>query len=324
MESAERMRDLFESYLHELDYSHEPVGLYAPVSYSLSLGGKRLRPLLLMMAYNLYGSNLEETLDVAAGIELFHNFTLLHDDVMDKADIRRGKPSVHKKWNENVAILSGDAMFALSYRYITKCPVGKLPELLDIANSTFIGITEGQQYDMEFEKRDKVGEKEYLEMIRLKTSILIAASLRIGALLGGAPETDKRNLYLFGEKIGLAFQLQDDLLDVFGDPEVFGKKIGGDLLCDKKTYLYINARLLADEYQQTELDRWAAYNGPDGQAKISAVTSVFRALGIKELCERKIECLFLDSMKYLDMVAVEESAKKELREFVRGLINRQI
>ncbi len=324
MKTVEQKRQLLESYICSLDYSHEPESLYAPINYSLSLGGKRLRPLLLMMAYCMYGDRVEEILDVASGIEIFHNFTLLHDDVMDKAEIRRGKPSVRKKWNDNVAILSGDAMFALSYKYIVKCPVDKLPKLLDIVNNTFIGITEGQQYDMEFEMRDNVREDEYMEMIRLKTSILIAASLKIGALLGDATEDDMHNLYLFGEKIGAIFQLQDDLLDVFGDPNLFGKKIGGDILCEKKTYLYIKARLLANEQQQAELNRWSVYNGPDNHAKIAAVTSIFRTLKIKELCEQKIDTLFIEAIRYLDMVSVKESLKTELKEFVCSLINRQI
>ena len=254
MKSAKQIQECFESYLQGLDYSRQPDELYAPIRYVLSLGGKRIRPTFLVMAYNMYAGDIERVFSTAAGMEIFHNFTLLHDDLMDRADMRRGKPTVHKKWNDNTAILSGDGMLVLAYRYLAMTDSDNLHKVLDLANETFTGIMEGQQYDMEFETRDDVTEDEYIEMIRLKTSVLLAACVRMGAMLGGAQEPDAKLLYEFGEKIGLAFQLQDDLLDVYGDPAVFGKKIGGDILCNKKTYLYINAYRLADAEQRKELD----------------------------------------------------------------------
>ena len=252
MKSAKQIQECFESYLQSLDYSREPDELYAPIRYVLSLGGKRIRPTFLIMAYNMYADNIEDVFNVAAGMEIFHNFTLLHDDLMDKADMRRGKATVHKKWNENAAILSGDGMLVLAYRYLSRTSGPVLNKVLDLANDTFTEIMEGQQYDMEFETRNDVTQEEYIEMIRLKTSVLLAACVQMGAMLGGASESDAKLLYEFGEKIGLAFQLQDDLLDVYGDPLVFGKKIGGDILCNKKTYLYINTYRLADSAQKED------------------------------------------------------------------------
>ena len=292
MKSVHQIQESFERYLQALDYSRKPDELYAPVRYVLSLGGKRIRPTFLIMAYNMYADDLERVFATAAGMEIFHNFTLLHDDLMDKADMRRGKPTVHKKWDENTAILSGDGMLVLAYRYLTQTNNKDLKRILDIANETFTGIMEGQQYDMEFETRDDVTEAEYIEMIRLKTSVLLAACVQMGAVLGGASDKDAALLYEFGEKVGLAFQLQDDLLDVYGDPAVFGKKIGGDILCNKKTYLYINAYLLANATQKAELDRWAAYDGDDPESKIAAVRAIYDEVCVRELSEKLIRSYF--------------------------------
>lgn len=321
MKSVEQIQESFESYLQALDYSRQPDELYAPIRYVLSLGGKRIRPTFLIMAYNMYADDIERVFDIAAGMEIFHNFTLLHDDLMDKADMRRGKTTVHKKWNENTAILSGDGMLVLAYRYLVKS--GKdLNRILDIANETFTGIMEGQQYDMEFESRDDVTEAEYIEMIRLKTSVLLAACAQMGALMGGASEDDAGLLYEFGEKIGLAFQLQDDLLDVYGDPAVFGKKIGGDILCNKKTDLYINAYRLASESEREELDRWAAYNGDDPQPKIDGVRAIYDAVGVRGISEKLIRSYFDDALKKLDQVHLPEFRKQALKEYAGSLMNR--
>ena len=322
MKSVELIQKSFESYLQSLDYSREPDELYAPIRYVLSLGGKRIRPTFLIMAYNMYADDIEEVFNIAAGMEIFHNFTLLHDDLMDKADMRRGKTTVHKKWNENTAILSGDGMLVLAYRYLVKASDKDLKRILDIANETFTGIMEGQQYDMEFESRDDVTEAEYIEMIRLKTSVLLAACAQMGALLGGASDTDAKLLYEFGERIGLAFQLQDDLLDVYGDPAVFGKKIGGDILCNKKTDLYINAYRLASESQKEELDRWAAYDGDDPQSKIDGVRAIYDAVGVREISEQLIRSYFDDALKKLDDVKLPESSKQALKEYAGSLMNR--
>ena len=322
MKTSPQIQECFESYLQSLDYSRKPDNLYAPVRYVLSLGGKRIRPTLLIMAYNMYADDIENVFSTAAGMEIFHNFTLLHDDLMDRADMRRGKPTVHKKWNDNTAVLSGDGMLVLAYRYLSLRPASDIKKVLDIANETFTGIMEGQQYDMEFETRDDVTEAEYLEMIRLKTSVLLAACVQMGAVIGGATDEDARRLYDFGEKIGLAFQLQDDLLDVYGDPLVFGKKIGGDILCNKKTYLYINAYLLANPAQREELDRWAAYDGDDPDAKIAAVRAVYDAVGVRRLSENLIRSLFEEGLGELDKVSLPESRKQLLKEYARSLMNR--
>ncbi|MBR5707625.1 MAG: polyprenyl synthetase family protein [Bacteroidaceae bacterium] len=322
MKSAKQIQECFESYLQGLDYSRQPDELYAPIRYVLSLGGKRIRPTFLIMAYNMYADDIENVFSAAAGMEIFHNFTLLHDDLMDKADMRRGQATVHKKWNDNTAILSGDGMLVLAYRYLAMTKGDNLNKVLDLANETFTGIMEGQQYDMEFETRDDVTEEEYIEMIRLKTSVLLAACVQMGALLGGASEPDSRLLYEFGEKIGLAFQLQDDLLDVYGDSAVFGKKIGGDILCNKKTYLYINAYRLADAEQRKELDRWAVYEGNDPDSKIAAVRSIYDAVGVKSLSEKLIGSLFDEAMTKLDAVNLSIGSKSLLREYAGSLLNR--
>ena len=322
MKTAKQIQECFESYLQGLDYSRQPDELYAPIRYVLSLGGKRIRPTFLIMAYNMYADDIESVFSTAAGMEIFHNFTLLHDDLMDRADMRRGKATVHKKWNDNTAILSGDGMLVLAYRYLAESSAPELKKVLDLANETVTGIMEGPQYDMEFETRDDVREKEYIEMIRLKTSVLLAACVQMGAMLGGASEHDSELLYEFGEKIGLAFQLQDDLLDVYGDPAVFGKKIGGDILCNKKTYLYINAYRLADGKQKSELDRWAVYDGNDPDSKIAGVRAIYDAVGVKALSEKLINSYFDEAMKKLDQVNLSADRKSLLREYAGSLLNR--
>lgn len=324
MNSIDQIQDKFEHYLQGMDYSRRPDALYAPIRYVLSLGGKRIRPTLLIAAYNMYADDIENVFKVAAGMETFHNFTLLHDDLMDKADIRRGHATVHKKWNENTAILSGDGMLVLAFRFLSESGSGYTPKILKIANETFTGIMEGQQYDMEFETRHDVTEAEYIEMIRLKTSVLLAACAQMGTVLGGATDRDSALMYDFGEKVGLAFQLQDDLLDVYGDPAVFGKKIGGDILCNKKTYLYINTYRLASPSQREELDRWAVYDGVDPDSKIAGVRAIYDAVGVKELSENLISSLFDEGLGRLDEVSLPESRKKVIRDYAKSLMNRNI
>lgn len=322
MISANQIQHSFEEYLQNLDYSHNPDNLYAPIRYVLSLGGKRIRPTLLVLAYNMYAEDVKSAFDVAVGMEIFHNFTLLHDDVMDNAEMRRGSLTVHKKWNANTAILSGDGMLVLAYQYLAKCNPLYLKQILDLANDTFMGITDGQQFDMDFETRNDVSEMEYIEMIRLKTSILLAACLKMGGLLGGASEQDASLLYSFGEKLGLAFQLQDDLLDVYGDVKVFGKRIGGDIVCNKKTYMYINTCLLASDKEKAVLSQWESYQGDDMDAKIKAVKEVYDSVGIKAIAESKIEELFNEAMSLLNKVSVPEERKCILREYALSLMNR--
>ena len=322
MFKADQIAKELEDYLQGLEYVRNSEGLYIPVRYALSAGGKRIRPVLLVMAYNLYSDEIRKAFGAAAAMEIFHNFTLLHDDLMDNADVRRGMDTVHKKWNANTAILSGDVMLMLACRYLTDAS-GKNPKpILDIALDTFIGIMEGQQYDMEFETRDDVTEEDYIEMIRLKTSVLLAACLKIGALLAGAGESDANLLYRFGEKVGLAFQIQDDLLDVYGDPKVFGKKTGGDILCNKKTYLYINAYRRADAAMRKELDRWRVYDGDDPQSKIDAVKEVYDAVHVREQSEKLIESLFGQAASVLAEVNLPDARKTVLEEYVKKLMNR--
>lgn len=300
-----------------------PRELYTPIEYVLSLGGKRIRPLLMMMAYNLYRNDITATDLPAMGIEVYHNHTLLHDDLMDRADMRRGKPTVHKVWSDNTAILSGDAMLLLAYRYMTSCPPEHLKAVLDIFNQTTLEVCEGQQFDMEFETRQNVHEAEYVEMIRLKTAVLLAASLKIGAILADAPKEDAEMLYLFGMYIGIAFQLQDDLLDVYGNPKVFGKNIGGDILCNKKTYLLIKALERANPKQQRELEHWLSAVNVQPAEKIKAITELYDSIDVKACCENKIREYYEKGMECLEAVSVVEEKKKELKNLMKKLMFRE-
>lgn len=300
----------------------QPQSLYEPVRYVLSLGGKRIRPVLLLMAYELYRSDTDRVLSSALGLETYHNYTLLHDDVMDRADVRRGRPTVHKVWNENAAILSGDSMLVLAYQLMAKAEPQHLKAVLDLFTETALEIGEGQQMDLEFENRDDVREEEYIEMIRLKTSVLLACALKLGAIQADAPETDAENLYRFGEQLGLAFQLQDDLLDVYGDFKTFGKKIGGDILCNKKTYMLINALRLANEDQHRELVGWLSCSDYDPEEKIHAVTALYDAIGIRSLAEQKINAYFEAALQSLEQVALTAERKQPLRDLATSLLGR--
>lgn len=315
---------LTEKINHEVEriqYNAEPDNLYIPIRYILSIGGKRIRPLLMLMGYNLYRDDIDTIMNNALALETFHNSTLLHDDLMDQSDLRRGHPTVHKKWNSNTAILSGDTMLIMAYRLFNK---GVFDET---AWKAFIeatlGVCEGQQYDIDFETRNDVTEAEYMEMIRLKTSLLLGYALKIGALLGGADKEDVENLYTFGEKMGLAFQLQDDLLDVYGDPKQFKKKLGGDIVDNKKTFLLINAYQRANEEQKAELDRWINAKEVNNDEKITAVTHIYNMLGIDQLAQRKIEDLFAISLESLNKVKVPEDKKTGLRMFANQLLGRK-
>lgn len=314
---------LIEQSIRGLVFNDSPKSLFEPVTYTLSLGGKRIRPALTLMAYNIYKEDVASALDVAMGLEVFHNFTLLHDDLMDEADMRRGQPTVHKVWDANTAILSGDAMLIAAYRLVAKADKVHLKPALDLFTQTALEICGGQQYDMEFEKRDDVAEEEYIEMIRLKTAVLLACALKMGAILADAPAEDAEHLYHFGIAIGLAFQLQDDLLDVYGDPKTFGKNIGGDILCDKKTFLLINAFKRSNEQQKEVLKRWIGTASVDPQAKIAAVTDIYNQLHLKQLSEEKIEAYFTEAMSHLDALNVEPVKLAALKEISHLLMNRK-
>lgn len=324
MFTASELLDKINTHISEIQFTRTPEGLYEPIEYILSLGGKRIRPVLMLMAYNLYREDVASIYAPATAIEVYHNHTLLHDDLMDRSDVRRGKPTVHKVWNDNTAVLSGDAMLILAFRYMTACPPEHLKEVMELFGLTTLEICEGQQLDMEFESRCDVTEDEYIEMIRLKTAVLLAGSLKIGAILAGATADDAENLYNFGMQIGVAFQLQDDLLDVYGDPAVFGKKIGGDILCNKKTYMLIKALEQADDEQAAELKRWIAAETFDPEKKIEAVTALYNQMGIRAVCENKMREYYTRAMESLDAVSVAVEKKKELKALMKHLMYREI
>ena len=323
MKTADEILNLVNEFLASLAYDRKPASLYEPIKYVLSMGGKRIRPTLMLMAYNLFKEDPQSILMNAIALETYHNYTLLHDDLMDHADMRRGLPTVHKKWDANTAILSGDSMLVLAYERMAQCDVRYLQPVLHLFTETALEIGEGQQYDMEFENRNDVTEEEYIEMIRLKTSVLLACALKIGALLAGASPEDADNLYKFGEQIGLAFQLQDDYLDVYGDSKVFGKKIGGDITSNKKTYMLINAFNHANAQQLQELTAWVNAKEFDRQEKVAAVTRLYNEIGIDALAQEKIAYYFEQSKKYLDAVSVDSARKEELKKYAQRMMKRQ-
>ena len=309
--------------LEQLPYDRKPASLYEPIRYVLSLGGKRIRPVLMLMAYNLWKDDPERIMMQALGLETYHNFTLLHDDLMDNADMRRGHETVHKKWNANQAILSGDTMLLQAFERMEACDADKLKEVFKVFLVTTFEIGEGQQLDVEFETRNDVTEDEYIEMIRLKTSVLLACAVEIGAILAGASKEDADNLYKFGEQIGLAFQLQDDLLDVYGDPKVFGKNIGGDITSNKKTYMLINAVNRANDSQREELMRWISATEFDRNEKVKAVTRLYDEIGIRQLCEQKMESCYQLGLQHLAKVSVSDERKVILQAYAAAMMKRQ-
>ncbi len=324
MYTFESILKTIETALGQLQFTTPPASLYEPVSYILSLGGKRIRPALVLMAYNIYKvEDLTPAIRTALGLEVFHNFTLLHDDLMDKADKRRNKPTVHQVWNDNTAILSGDAMLIEAYRLIVATDPVHLKPILDLVTQTAAEICGGQQYDMEFEQRLDVTEAEYIEMIRLKTAVLLACCLKSGALLADAPAAEAEALYQIGIHIGLAFQLQDDLLDIYGDPATFGKNIGGDILCNKKTIFLVNALKQASEEQRAELLDWMEKQEYDPAAKIAHFTALYNALGLKAQVEAKISDYFDRAMGYFDQLQVALDRLEVLKAICHRLMHRQ-
>jgi geranylgeranyl diphosphate synthase type II len=323
MHSIEQLQTIVNKAIADTKYNSEPAELYEPISYLMQLGGKRMRPVLVLISTELFGADVLKALDAAIGIELFHNFTLMHDDIMDKAPLRRGNPTVHVKWNESAAILSGDVMFVEAYKLMIKVEDSILRDVLDIFSDTASGVCQGQQADMNFEKRDHVGLDEYIEMIRLKTAVLLAGSMQIGALIGGAEKEQADLLYEFGENLGLAFQLQDDILDVYGDPEKFGKQVGGDILADKKTFLLIKARELAKGETALELDKWLNNSDVIPENKVNAITTIYNSIGVRKLAEAEMENYVLKALNALDKIAVDNSRKELLRKFAEHLLIRE-
>ena len=319
----------FEDYIgiaaqaiKDIKYPTSPSRLYDPIAYTMSLGGKRLRPVLVLMACDAFSGSCTAAVNAAVGVELYHNFTLLHDDVMDNADMRRGKPTVHVKWNDNVAILSGDAMLTMASQYISRTDNKHHKAVTETFNATAIGVYEGQQYDMDFESRNDVTEDEYIEMIRLKTSVLIGGACKIGALIGDASKEDAESLYNFGEYLGLAFQLQDDWLDVYGDLETFGKEIGGDIMNNKKTFMLINALAKATGDDAQALNQWLTAENPDKESKIAAVKAIYDKLGIDKLAETAIQKYTDMALASIENVKMGDDAKQNFRDFANMLLHR--
>ncbi len=323
MKTSNELLNIFNEALASLPYDRRPESLYEPVKYVLSLGGKRIRPVLMMLGYQMFRHDVETILPQALALETYHNYTLLHDDLMDNADVRRGHPTVHRRWDANTAILSGDSMLVLAYQRMATCDQRHLPQVISLFTETALEIGEGQQYDMDFENRQDVTEDEYIEMIRLKTSVLLACALQIGAIMADAPDHDAHLLYKVGEQAGLAFQLQDDLLDVYGDPKVFGKAIGGDITSNKKTYMLINAFVRANTEQRSLLTKWCTAAEFDRNEKVAAVTAIYDQLNIRQLAEQKINHYFNAALDYLAQVTLPDSKKQPLADYLHQMMNRK-
>ncbi|MDB0062584.1 polyprenyl synthetase family protein [Crocinitomicaceae bacterium] len=312
---------LVEQGIHQFELPIKPNNLYDPLRYFMTLGGKRIRPVLSLMGAKLFNAPAENVLHVSIGVELFHNFTLIHDDIMDAAPLRRAKETVHSKWNENIAILSGDVLMVKAYEEICKQKPEDLPELLTLFNRTAIEVCEGQQMDMDFEERDDVSITEYIEMIRLKTSVLLGCSLEMGAIVAKANKADREKLYSFGQELGIAFQIKDDILDLYGDPKKFGKQIGGDVMANKKTLLYLLAREAANKDQMDQFD--ALEKDIDSTRKVATVRALFDELGVQEKAKSTMELHRKNAMKSLNEINVPEEQKTDLRELADYLMNRE-
>lgn len=322
--SVNKLLQELENHILNFEYGQSPIELYKPISYIMNLGGKRIRPLLTLMAYTLYKDDYEKILTPALAVEVFHNFTLMHDDIMDDAPLRRGKPTVHENWNANTAILSGDVMLVKAYDMLLKVSPEKLPNCLRLFNQTAAEVCEGQQHDMNFETVEDVSEHAYMEMIRQKTAVLLGFALEFGALLADASAIDSKKLYDFGVNIGIGFQLKDDLLDVYADQAKFGKQIGGDIIANKKTFLLIKARELAKGENKEKLNYWLNVKDFNKEEKVNAVTSIYNALGIKELTEAKMQEYFLEGFEqYASIKTPNEIAYQNLLNLTKDLVGRE-
>lgn len=317
--------ELINTALQQTSFGKQPPELYEPISYTLSLGGKRLRPALTLMAYALFKGEdqVQEILQPALAVEVFHNFTLMHDDIMDKAPLRRGKPTVHHQWNENIAILSGDVMMIKAYELLMDVPTPKLRPVLEAFNRCGTAVCEGQQWDMIFETTTQVSEQEYLHMIRQKTAVLLGFSLQLGGILADAAPHHCQKLYELGENIGIGFQLKDDLLDVYAEQNKFGKQVGGDIIANKKTFLLIKAMEISEAPLKKELKHWLSIQDFDKQQKVNAVKSIYDQLNIKTLTEKKMNEYFEAGFKSLEELPVDEDQKSVLRTFTKQLIDRE-
>jgi len=319
MHSPTELQKIIEDAILKLAYPSKPADLYEPIKYIMSLGGKRIRPVIVLMATELFSDDPLKAIDVALAIETFHNFTLVHDDIMDNAPLRRGKQTVHEKWGVNNAILSGDVMMVESNKHLSKVDVSVLKPVLDTFNQTAQGVCEGQQLDMEFETRDNVSIAEYIEMIRLKTAVLLGGAMKLGAIVGGADEKDANLLYEFGENLGVAFQLQDDILDVYGDPEKFGKQVGGDIISNKKTFLHLTAKALVKPEELPAL----LGDYENTEAKVKAVTELYNNYQVKEQANLEMEKYLAKAYQALDEITVPETRKEHLRQLVKQIMERE-
>ena len=323
MRTLNELQGIINKEVNQLDFPLYPANLYEPIKYILSLGGKRMRPALLLMACDLFGGDINKAISSALAIEVFHNFTLMHDDIMDNAPLRRGNITVHEKWNKNVAILSGDVMLVEGYKLMMNVDEHLLRPIMNIFNETAVGVCEGQQLDMEFETRNDVGIDEYIEMIRLKTAVVLGSALKIGALIGGANAEDAALLQTFGEQLGIAFQLQDDILDVYGNPEKFGKQVGGDIQSNKKTFLLIKALELADGTQSGELKKWLSGSQFPASEKVEMVTGIYDQIGVRQNAWQAMQTYADKAFGALDAINLPSEHKQYLRDFADGLMVRE-
>jgi len=323
MIQTEQLLQTLHTEFDKSSYGNHPDELYEPIRYIMSLNGKRFRPLLTLLSASIYNDNWQDALKPAMAVEIFHNFTLMHDDIMDKAPLRRGKPTVHEKWNANTAILSGDVMLIKAYDHLLDIAPNQLRHVLARFNQTAAEVCEGQQLDMNFETRWNVTEAEYLEMIRLKTSVLLGFALELGGMISGADPDAANLLYEAGESMGIGFQLKDDLLDVYGDPEKFGKQVGGDIISNKKTFLLIEALGKAEGVEKEELNKWIAMETFDKEEKVNAVRSIYDKLKIRELTETRIREYFNSGFASLEQLNVPAERKEPLLQFVHQLVNRE-
>ena len=323
MHTTEELQQILHTAIQNLKLPDHPKQLYDPITYIINLGGKRVRPLLVLMATELFGENANESIHAAMAIEIFHNFTLVHDDIMDNAPLRRGKATVHEKWSTNIAILSGDVMMVEANKNLAKVNPAFLGPVLNAFNATAQGVCEGQQLDMEFEGRDDVSIEEYINMIRLKTAVLLGGALKLGAIIAGASEKDADLIYQFGENIGIAFQLQDDILDVYADPEKFGKQVGGDIIANKKTFLLLKAFELADGETRASLDTWTAYKEFNVQEKVDTVRQVYDTLDIQDIAKESMNNYLNKALAVFAQINVSEEKKSNLLTLTDQLMARE-
>lgn len=322
MHTTQELLDKINQHISEQKYGSNPPNLYEPIQYIMGLGGKRMRPLLVLLSYQLKGESTENILDAALAVEVFHNFTLVHDDIMDEAPLRRGQPTVHTKWNSTVAILSGDTMMIKAYELLQKGSGNQFLEVCPRFNQTAAEVCEGQQIDMNFEEQESVSEEAYLEMIRLKTAVLLGFSMYLGGRLAGYDQAEAEQLFSIGEKMGIGFQLMDDILDVYADKAKFGKQVGGDIIANKKTYLLLSALEMANPEQKEKLDHWLSLNEFDAQEKVAAVTEIYDEIGIPNLAKMKMNYYFDQSIKELETFEGNSIAKVLLKEFASNLMQR--